>query len=140
MSVDLWRTWLKPRLARVIAAGRARKPDLLIFYHSCGFVLPFIPDLIDAGIDILNPVQPECMAFEEVLKIAAGRLSFRGTIGTQTTLPFGRPADVRDAVWKNLRLCGPAGGILVAPTHLVEPEVPWENIEALVQAAADFKP
>ena len=140
MSVELWSTWIKPRLARVIAAGRAIKPDLLIFYHSCGYVLPFIPHLIDAGIDILNPVQPECMAFDEVLKIAAGRLSYWGTIGTQTTLPFGTVQDVRSAVLKNLTACGAAGGIVIAPTHLVEPEVPWDNLTALAAAAREFKP
>lgn len=140
MSVDLWSTWIKPRLARVIAAGRAIKPDVLIHYHSCGYVLPFIPHLIEVGVDILNPVQPECMAFQDVQTIAAGRLSFWGTIGTQTTLPFGTVQEVRAAVLKNLQACGPSGGIVIAPTHLVEPEVPWENLTAMAAAANEFKP
>jgi len=50
MSVEMWRAWLKPRLARIIAAGREVNPDLLIFYHSCGFVMPFIPELIEVGV------------------------------------------------------------------------------------------
>jgi len=139
MSVDLWRTWLKPRLAEVIRAGREIKPDLLIFYHSCGYVLPFLDDLIEIGIDILNPVQPECMPFETVLGKVRGRMSFWGTIGTQTTLPFGTPEDVRQEVWKNLRLCGPGGGLVIAPTHLVEPEVPWENLLAMKEACESFE-
>lgn len=139
MSLELWTSWIKPRLARVIAAGRAIKPDLLIFYHSCGYVLPFIPHLIEVGVDILNPVQPECMAFKDVISASAGRLSFWGTIGTQTTLPFGKPADVRAAVLENLKRCGPSGGLVIAPTHLVEPEVPWENLVALKDAAAEFR-
>lgn len=138
MSVDLWRRWLKPRLARVIAAAREVKPDLLIFYHSCGFVLPFLDELIEVGVDILNPVQPECMAFEEVHRRTAGRMSYWGTIGTQRTLPFGTPQEVREAVWANLRCCGKTGGIVIEPTHLVEPEVPWENLVAMRDACAEF--
>lgn len=138
MSVELWRTWLKPRLARVIRAGREIKPDLLIFYHSCGYVLPFLDDLIEIGVDILNPVQPECMAFEDVYKKVGGRISFWGTLGTQTTLPFGTPEDVKKVVWNNLRLCGKAGGLVIAPTHMVEPEVPWENLLAMKEACETF--
>lgn len=139
MSVELWRTWLKPRLAQVIRAGREIKPDLLIFYHSCGYVLPFLDELIEIGVDILNPVQPECMKFEDVYKQVGGRVSFWGTLGTQTTLPFGTPDDVKRVVWENLRLCGPQGGIVIAPTHMVEPEVPWENLLAMKNACETFR-
>jgi len=139
MNPALWRRWLKPRLAQVIAAGRAVKPDLLIFYHSCGYVLPFIEELIEIGVDILNPVQPECMAFAEVHAKFGDRLSFWSTIGTQTTLPFGTPAEVKAVVEKNLRICGAKGGIVIGPTHLVEPEVPWANLVALKEACAQFR-
>ncbi len=139
MSVELWRTWLKPRLAEVIRAGRTIKPDLLIFYHSCGYVLPFLDELIEIGVDILNPVQPECMSFEDVFKKVGGRVSFWGTIGTQSTLPFGTPGDVKKVVWDNLRLCGAQGGLVIAPTHLVEPEVPWENLLAMKEACETFR-
>lgn len=134
MSVELWRTWLKPRLAQVIRAGHAINPDLLVFYHSCGYVLPFLDDLIEIGVDILNPVQPECMSFEDVLKKVGGRMSFWGTLGTQSTLPFGTPDDVKRVIWDNVRLCGTQGGLVIAPTHLVEPEVPWENLLAMKEA------
>jgi uroporphyrinogen decarboxylase len=140
MSLPLWRRWLKPRLAAVVAAGREVKPDLLVFYHSCGFVLPFLEELAEIGIDILNPVQPECMAFTDVHARIGGRMSFWGTIGTQSTLPFGAPQEVKEAVWTNLRRCGAAGGIVIAPTHLVEPEVPWANLVAMKEAAAEFRP
>lgn len=139
MSQDLWRHWLRPRLARVIAAARAIKPDVLVFYHSCGYVLPFIGELADAGVDILNPVQPECMDFAEVHARFGDRLSFWSTIGTQTTLPFGTPAEVRAVVERNLRICGAKGGIVIGPTHMVEPEVPWENLVALKEACEQFR-
>ncbi len=138
MSLELWRTWLKPRLKKVIDAARAIKPDLLIFYHSCGYVIPFLNDLIEVGVDTLNPVQPECMDFADVHRETGGCLSYWGTIGTQQLLPFGTPEAVRDAVWRNLEICGKQGGIVIAPTHMVEPEVPWENLVAMRDAARDF--
>lgn len=139
MSESLYCTWLKPRLAKVIRAARAINPNILIFYHSCGFVTPLIPHLIDAGIDVLNPVQPECMDFAEIHSQFGDRLSFHGTIGTQTTMPFGTPDEVRRKVFENLEIAGEKGGLFVAPTHLLEPEVPVENVVAYIKACQDFK-
>lgn len=139
MSETLYSQWLKPRLKKVIDSAKRIKPDILIFYHSCGFVTPFIPHLIDVGINVLNPVQPECMDFRKIHEMFGDRLSFHGTIGTQTTMPFGTPDDVRREVFKNLEIAGDKGGLLVAPTHLLEPEVPVENIIAYLKACADFK-
>ena len=139
MSREMYQTWLKPRLAKVIAAGKAVKPDLIIQYHSCGFVTPLIGDLIEAGVDVLNPVQPECMDFAALFAEFGGRLSFNGTIGTQTTMPFGTPAQVRETVLRNLGIAGDRGGLLCCPTHMLEPEVPWENIEAYAAACREFK-
>lgn len=139
MSETLYRTWIKPRLKQVIAAARAVKPDIIVFYHSCGYVTPFIEDLIEAGVDVLNPVQPECMDFADIHRQFGSRLSFYGTIGTQTTMPFGTPNDVRRAVFRNLEIAGDKGGLLCTPTHMLEPEVPWENIVSYVQACRDFK-
>lgn len=138
MSKELYRTWLKPRLKRVVDAARAINPDVIIFYHSCGFVEPFIEDLIEVGIDVLNPVQPECMDFAEIHAKYGDRISFHGTIGTQTTMPFGTPEEVRAEVFKNLDIAGKKGGLLVSPTHLLEPEVPWENIRAYIEACRDY--
>lgn len=138
MSESLYREWLKPRFTRVISAAKAIKPDVVITYHSCGYVRPLIPDLIDAGIDVLNPVQPECMDFADIHAEFGQQLSFWGTIGTQTTMPFGTPKEVRDMVHRNLKIAGEKGGLFCTPTHLLEPEVPWENIEAYMQACKDF--
>lgn len=139
MSESLYCTWLQPRLKKVIDAAKAINPDIIVFYHSCGFVTPMIPHLIDAGIDVLNPVQPECMDFGEIHAKYGNRLSFHGTIGTQTTMPFGTPDDVRREVFKNLEITGDKGGLFVAPTHLLEPEVPVENVLAYIKACEDFK-
>jgi uroporphyrinogen decarboxylase len=135
----LYCDWLKPRLKRVIDSARAINPDVIIFYHSCGYVKPFIPHFIEIGIDILNPVQPECMDFKELHSDFGDKITFSGGIGTQTTMPFGKPEDVRAQVFKQLTIAGDKGGLLVEPTHILEPEVSWENIEAYVKACADFK-
>ena len=138
MSLDFYQEWLQPRLARVCAAAKAENPDVIITYHSCGFVTPAIPALIEAGVEVLNPVQPECMDFAEIHAEFGDRLSFWGTIGTQTTMPFGTPEEVRREVFRNLEIAGDKGGLYCTPTHLLEPEVPWANIEAYVAACREF--
>ena len=139
MSEELYCTWLKPRLKKLIDEVRKIRPDILVFYHSCGYIEPFIPHLIDAGVDVLNPIQPECMDFAEIFQKYQGQISFHGTIGTQSVMPFGTPEEVKKEVWKNLDIAGKKGGLFVAPTHLLEPEVPWENIVAYVEACKEYK-
>ena len=138
MSESLYEEWLKPRLKRVIDAARAVNPDILIFYHSCGHITELIPYLIEAGVDVLNPVQPECMDFREIHDRFGDRLSFHGTIGTQTTMPFGTPDEVRRKVFEHLDIAGKKGGLYVCPTHILEPEVPIENVVAYIQACIDY--
>lgn len=137
MSPDTWRRFLKPRLARQIRAARDVNPQVLIWYHSDGNIEPILPDLIEIGLDILNPVQPECMDPVQLKRQYGDSLSFWGTIGTQTTMPFGSPDDVRATVKKMVREVGFDGGLCLAPTHVLEPEVPWENIEAFVEACRE---
>lgn len=138
MSPRLWRRWLKPRLAAVIAAARAAKPDVLIWYHSDGDCRPIIPELIEIGVDILNPVQPECMDPAQIKALYGDRLAFSGTIGTQTTMPFGTPDEVKAEVKLRMSTVGRGGGLLLAPTHVLEPDVPWENILAFIAAVKEF--
>mgnify|MGYP005892884159 CR=1 FL=1 len=118
---------------------KAERPDMVITYHSCGYVTPFITDLMEAGVEVLNPVQPECMDFAEIHAEYGKKLSFWGTVGTQSTMPFGTPDEVKAVVRRNLEIAGEAGGLLCTPTHLLEPEVPWENIEAYVVACREFR-
>jgi uroporphyrinogen decarboxylase len=132
---DLWREVMKPRWARVIAAARAGKPDIHVWYHTDGNAMDILDDLIEIGVTILNPVQPECMDPVAVRRRCGKRLAFDGCIGTQTTFPFGTPTDVRRVV-KDLveALDGRHGGLKLAPTHVLEPEVQPENIEAFFEA------
>jgi uroporphyrinogen decarboxylase len=138
MSPGLWRELLKPRLARVISAAKSVKSDMLIFYHGDGNLQAIIGDLIEIGVDILNPVQPECMNPVLIKEQYGERLSFWGTIGTQTTLPFGTAKAVEETVRRNIETVGRGGGLLIAPTHMIEPEVPWENIEAFIGAIKKY--
>jgi uroporphyrinogen-III decarboxylase len=87
-----------------------------------------------AGIEDLNPVQPECMDLEAVASRYQDRLAFCGMIGTQTTMPFGTPDDVCAAVERCRRLHENGARVIVAPTHVLEPDVPWENIIAFIEA------
>ena len=130
MSVPMWEEWLKPRLTKVIDTIKAINPDILVFYHSCGYVTPFIPGLIEAGIDILNPIQPECMDLFAIDEEFGDRISFWGGIGTQTTIPFGTPQDVIDRTNEIHEHFKHKGGVVICPTHLVEPEVTWDNLNA----------
>jgi uroporphyrinogen decarboxylase len=136
MAPDFWREHLKPRLARVIDAIRRRAGRAMpVAYHSDGNILPVIDDLVEIGVDILNPMQPECMPVDDIVPRYRDRLAFWGLVGTQSTMPHGSAEDVR-AVVRRCRAHVEAGArILVSPTHVLEPEVPWENIVALVDEA-----
>ncbi len=139
LDIELWEKWLKPRIHEVINTARSVNPDILVFYHSCGYVTPFIDQLIEVGVDILNPVQPECMSFDEVHDKFGDRLSFWGTVGTQKLLPYGTPEEVFETCLSRLQRCGKRGGIVLGPTHLVEPEVPWENLMAIIEAVRKYE-
>jgi uroporphyrinogen decarboxylase len=135
MSANFWRHHLKPRLKKVIDAIRAHQSgDLYIRYHSDGDIRAIIDDLIEIGVDVLNPVQPECMPVEEVMRKYHTRVGFWGLIGTQTTMPFGTPQDVRKVISDGVRMAQNGVSIVLAPTHVLEPDVPWTNIKALIGA------
>jgi len=138
MSESMYCEWIQPRLKRVIDAAKAIKPDMVTFYHSCGYVTPLIGRLIEAGVDVLNPVQPECMDFAQLHEMYGDRISFNGTLGTQTTMPFGTPQEVRHTVFRNLDIAGKKGGLLPEPTHVLEPEVPVENVVAYIRACEEY--
>ena len=138
MSLPMWRRWLKPPLARVIAAAKRVRPDVLINYHSDGNMEAVIPELIEIRVDILNPVQPECLDPVKLKQRYGRHLAFWGTIGIQHTLPFGTPQEVRAEVSTRIETMGVGGGLLIGPTHIVEPEVPLENIVAMVEAVNEY--
>ena len=139
IDVELWEIWLKTRLAKVIEAAKQVNPNIIIFYHSCGHIIPFINQLIEIGVEVLNPIQPECMSFDEVHNKFGDRLSFWGTLGTQELLPFGTKDEVFATTLSRLNKMGEKGGLVIGPTHMVEPEVPWENLTAIIEGVETFQ-
>ena len=138
MSPKMYREWFKPRHAAVIRAAREARPDLPVCYHSDGNCWDVIPDFIEAGVTVLNPVQPECLEIAAVKRDFGDRLAFWGGIGTQTTMPFSSPGDVYATVQRTIDVLGPTG-FLPCPTHVLEPEVPWDNILAFVRAVDEYR-
>ena len=139
MAPETWRKWLKPRLKKAIAAAKEANPKALCYYHTDGDVRLILDELLECGIDILNPVQPECMDPVEIYNQYHERVSLWGCIGTQTTMPFGTVSDVKRKTEELINLCRKSGRLILAPTHLLEPEVPLENVEAFVNAIIDFR-
>ncbi len=134
MSEPMWREWLFPRLARAIGAARAVNPSVHVWYHSDGDIRGLIPGLMEAGVDVLNPVQPECMDPREIRAEYGKQLAFWGCVGTQTTFPFGTPEEMKRVVGDLIEGVGASGGLVLAPTHVLEPDVPWENVAAFFEA------
>lgn len=142
LSVPQWRKHLKPRLAKVIAAVREASGGrkVWVHYHSDGNIIEVIPELIEIGVDILNPVQPECMDTVELVRRFGDRLAFSGMVGTQSTMPFGTPDDVRRRVREIAALHRDYGArLMIAPTHVLEPDVPFANILALVDEVKSIR-
>ena len=135
---EQWRKFMKPRWAKVYAAARAIKPDLQIWYHSDGNIAEIIGELADIGVTILNPVQPECVDPVAVKREHGQRIVLDGTIGTQTTMPFGTAEDVCQTVRRRVEEIGYDGALMLSPTHVLEPEVPLANIYSFVEAVREF--
>ncbi len=135
MSPAMWREFLRPHLAAAVRAVKEANPSAFVFYHSDGNVEALVPELIATGIDILNPVQPECMDPAAIKRRFGDRLCFWGTVSVQRTMPFGAPADVRAEVEARIRTVARGGGLILAPAHVLGPDVPWENVAAFFEAA-----
>ena len=133
LSPDTWNEFFKPRYEQLCKEVRQINPEVKIAFHSDGCVYDIIPGLIDAGIDVLNPIQTECMNPQVLKEKYDNRLSFFGGIAVQSTLPMGSLADVRhEFEWLKCTL-GSSGGWICAPTHHVQQDTPVENFLELVK-------
>jgi uroporphyrinogen decarboxylase len=132
ISPGMWRQYFKPRMANFIAELKSINPDVKVAYHTDGYVEPIIPELIEIGFDVLNPVQPASMDPANIKKKFGDKLSFWGSIDEQHTLPFGSPEEVADEVRLRLETVGYNGGLILAPTHHVQLDTPLENFWAMV--------
>jgi len=137
ISPEIFREFFKPRYAKLFAEWKAINPRVKIAFHSDGYIYPIIGDLIEIGLDILNPVQPKCMDPAEVKRDFGDRLTLWGTVDVQEVLPFGSPEDVANEVKLRLRTAGPGGGLIIGPAHRIQPEVSVENILAFYSTARE---
>jgi uroporphyrinogen decarboxylase len=131
ISPQCWRRFLKPRMATFISEIKALRPQLKVAYHSDGMIAPIIPELIEIGVDVLNPIQPACMDPAQIKRQFGDKLCFWGSIDEQHTLPFGTPADVQREILERLNTIGKNGGLILAPTHHVQLDTPLENFWAM---------
>jgi uroporphyrinogen decarboxylase len=132
ISPAMWRKYLKPRMADFISELKSINPALKVAYHTYGNVELIIPELIDIGIDVLNPIQPASMDPARIKEQYGDRLCFWGTIDEQHTLPFGSTEDIKAEVLQRIRTIGEGGGLILSPTHHVQLDTPLENFWAMV--------
>jgi len=136
MSPECWRDMIRPHLTKIIDVGRSR--GLWTAYHSCGSIRPIIPDLIEMGLDVLNPIQCNCPGMDplELKKEFGAQLSFMGGVDTQNLLPNGTADEVyRETIRLLEGMTADGGGYILAASHAVPPETPLENIFAMYRAA-----
>ncbi|MFQ6097932.1 MAG: uroporphyrinogen decarboxylase family protein [Armatimonadota bacterium] len=137
ISLDLYRKYIKPRQRELFSYVKSRT-DAYLFFHTCGAVYSFIPDLIEVGVDVLNPVQVSAVGMDpkRLADEFGDRLSFWGAIDTQHTLPFGTPEQVRAQVRERIEVLGRGGGYVLNAVHNIQTGVPAENIVAMFEAGA----
>lgn len=140
ISPAMFREFLLPRYRRIFAA--IRQVGASVFMHSCGAIRDVIPDLIDAGMNILNPVQTRATGMEpERLKRDFGdRITFCGGVDVQSTLPFGTPDDVRAEVISLIDTLGRGGGFVLDSSNLIQPDTPVENVMAMFDTGREYSP
>ena len=137
MSPRLFRRFLKPRMARMI--DLVHSYGVKVFHHDDGAMRPLLPDLIEIGIDLLNPIQWRCrgMERETLARDFGGRIVFHGGIDNQHTLPFGGAGDVRRQVRDNIAIFRDTKGYIVAPCHNLQANTPTANVLALYEAVRE---
>ena len=138
ISPMTWQRFFKPRMAEIIRRARAIKPDLRVIFHSDGAYAPIIRDLVDIGVNGINPLQPDHMDAERIRAHYGPRLAFWGTVGYQTTFSFASPEAIRREVKLRIDTLGRAGLILSPAYDLGEPDIPWANVAAFLEAVREY--
>ena len=131
MSPESWRKFIRPCLAEII--GLAKKHKKYIMLHSCGNVYEIIGDLIDIGLDILHPIQPEAMNIFKLKKEFGKDITFQGGLKTQTLLPFGTEDEIKKEVRILKERMGKGGGYILEPGITIQGDVPINNLIAMIQ-------
>lgn len=137
ISPRMFRKLIKPRLAILFRRIKELAPNTKIFFHSCGNVRPLLPDFIEVGVDILNPVHIRATGMNPVeLKRDFGKaiVFWGGGVDTQDVLPYGTPQEVKEDVRRNIDALAPGGGFVFNTVHNIQADVPPENIVAMWEA------
>jgi uroporphyrinogen decarboxylase len=139
ISPDTWRAEIRPHHARLIELAHSR--GVPVMYHCDGALYPLIPDLIELGVDVLNPIQPTArgMAPGRLASEFGNRLTFHGGIDIVGTLPQGTPEQVREEVRRNVDTLGREGGYILCSSHHIQPETPIANILAMYEPGLRYR-
>jgi uroporphyrinogen decarboxylase len=140
ISPEIYRKMIKPKQRRLVEAIK-KKTDAKVYYHGCGAALELIPELIDIGFDIINPVQVSATGMDtQRLKKTYGNdiVFWGGGVDTQSVLPFGKPQEVADEVKRRIDDLAPAGGFVFAAVHNIQAGVPPENIVTAFETALEY--
>ena len=137
MSPGLWRRAIKPRMKKVIDCIKAIQPEMCIAYHSCGTVSPVIEDLIEIGVNVLNPIQESALDMDQnVIKCLYGsRLTMMCGLDTQQFLPNAAPEEAATATRKKIDTLHKGGGYIFAASHTIQPDIPINTILSMIQEA-----
>jgi len=138
MSPKMWRKFLKPRMAKIFSEYKKVNNNIKIAYHSDGYIDPVIDDLVEIGMDILNPLQPGPVDISNLKKRYGKKISFWGGINIQKTLPFGTPDEVKKEVKQRIKELGEGGGYIIAPSHHIQLDVSIDNIMAFFEASKEY--
>lgn len=135
MSIDMWRQYFKERYATLFSVCKKANPNIKIAYHSCGNCEEILDDMIEIGLDVLNPLQPMAIDPFEVKKRYGSRLALFGGVCVQRLMPYGSPEEIRNMVRRLIRECGRGGGYILAPAHHIQADTPLDSIRVLYDAA-----
>jgi len=135
-SPKIWREVFKPRYKKLWDVFK--EAGLPVFHHSCGDIREILPDMIEIGLDVLNPVQPQAMPIKELSNKYGKNLTFWGGISVQKTLPFGTREEVEREVYESIQVLGRYGKYIIGPSHDMTSDIPLENFDVMVSSIQKY--
>ncbi len=140
LSPEMWRRFFKPRMAQIINELRKIRKDLIIAYHSCGTIREIIPDLIEIGVNVLNPIQPKAkdMDMYQIKKEFGDKLTMHCGMDTQDLLPFGTLEEIETELKKMIKYLAKGGGFIFTASHTIQPDTSTERIIRMLELLKEY--